>query len=326
MSTITVADLPLDTANPAQHLRRTAAAVRVHFTWWGVHKTLTNQQKEEVGAAYAADARFLTAGKKLVDVRHEAFHRLTSIRTRVVNYWRGLTLPYVEAGVRLIRQSDIEPFVHTMQTFRQELTQAEADLNNVFDELKANARRRLGRLYNPSDYPPELRGLFAVEWDFPSVEPPNYLMRIAPEVYQQEQERVARRFEQAVELAEQAFASELGRLVAHLTERLGHEANGERRIFRDSAITNLREFFQRFAQLNVRSNPELDTLVEQAQQLVRGITPQNLRDNDGLRRQLAADMTQVQTQLDTLIVDRPRRQIVRPVRPPLEGDGDAARD
>jgi hypothetical protein len=71
-----------------------------------------------VEAAYTADACFLTAGKKLVDVRHEAFRKLTSLRTRVVNYWRGLTLPYVEAGVRLIRQSDIEAFVHTLEGFR----------------------------------------------------------------------------------------------------------------------------------------------------------------------------------------------------------------
>src|SRR5437588_11020908 len=131
MSTLTLADIPLDTATPAQRLRRTAAAVRVHFTWWGVHKTLTAQQKEEVGATYAAEARFLTAGKRIVDVRHEAFRRLTSLRTRVGNYWRGLTLPYTEPGVRLIRQSDIEAFVHRMEGFREELVQAESDLNGL---------------------------------------------------------------------------------------------------------------------------------------------------------------------------------------------------
>ena len=77
MSTIAVSSIPLSD-NPAQRLRRIAAAVRVHFTWWGVHKTLTAQQKEEVGHTYAADARFLTAGKKLIDTRHEAFRKLTS--------------------------------------------------------------------------------------------------------------------------------------------------------------------------------------------------------------------------------------------------------
>src|SRR5437879_10030170 len=101
MSTITVSDIPLETSTPAQRLRRLAAAVRVHFTWWGVHRTLSAQQKEEAGDAYGADARLLSAGKKILDVRHEAFRKLTSLRTRVVNYWRGLTLPYVEPGVRL---------------------------------------------------------------------------------------------------------------------------------------------------------------------------------------------------------------------------------
>jgi hypothetical protein len=325
MSTITVSDIPLAAEAPAQRLRRTAAAVRVHFTWWGVHRTLTTQQKEEVSDAYGADARLLSAGKKIIDVRHEAFRRLTSIRTRVVNYWRGLTLPYVESGVRLIRQSDIEPFVHALEGFRDELVQAEADLNAVYEEMKADARRRLGRLYNPSDYPPEVRGLFNVDWDFPSIEPPSYLMRLNPDLYEQEQQRVAQRFEEAVRLAEQAFVSEFARLVSHLTERLASSEDGQRRIFRDSVVSNLSEFFARFQNLNVRSNPELDQLVEQAQALVRGISPQSLRDNDSLRQHVAARMTQVQTQLDTLIVDRPRRQLIRSAAP-RNGDSHAAGD
>ena len=51
--------------------------------------------------------------------------------------------------MRLIRQSDVEAFAHVMEGFRDELTQAEADLNAVYDDIKADARRRLGRLYNP---------------------------------------------------------------------------------------------------------------------------------------------------------------------------------
>lgn len=325
MSTITVSDIPLAAENPAQRLRRTAAAVRVHFTWWGVHRTLTSQQKEEVGDAYGADARLLSAGKKIIDVRHEAFRRLTSIRTRVVYYWRGLTLPYVEPGLRLIRQADIEAFVQTLEGFRDELTQAEAELNAVYDQIKADARKRLGRLFNPADYPPEIRGLFKVDFDFPSVEPPSYLLRLNPDLYEQEQQRVAQRFEEAVQLAEQAFVGEFARLISHLTERLAGGEAGERRIFRDSAVTNLAEFFQKFQQLNVRSSQELDRLVQQAQDLVRGVTPQSLRDNDGLRNHVAAQMTHVQTQLESLIVDRPRRQIIRSPSS-RNGESHAARD
>src|SRR5437764_5086581 len=230
MTTLVTAELPLATDAPAQRLRRTAAAVRVHFTWWGVHRTLTAQQKEEVCDAAGADARLLSAGKRILDVRHESFRRLTSVRTRAVNYWRGLTLPYVEPGVRLLRRDDVDPFARAMAGFRDELVAAEADVDAAYDRLKADARDRLGRLFNPADYPPEVRGLFALDWDFPAVEPPSYLMRLSPEVYRQEQERVARRFDEAVELAEQAFLGELGRLVSHLAERLTAEPEGYRKV------------------------------------------------------------------------------------------------
>jgi hypothetical protein len=136
-------------------------------------------------------------------------------------------------------------------------------------------------------------------------------MRIAPEVYQQEKERIARRFEEAVELAEQAFLTEFARLVAHLTERLSSGGEGERKVFRDSAVMNLMEFFERFKHLNVRSNAQLDELVEQAQRVVQGVGAQELRDNEGLRQHVAAQLAGVQSVLDGLLVDRPRRSLVR---------------
>jgi hypothetical protein len=257
MSTLSATEIPLDTGNPAQRLRCIAAAVRVHFTWWGTHRTLTAQQKEEVGATWSAEARLLTAGKKLVDTKHEAIRKLTSLRSRVASYWRGLTLPYTEPGVRLIREADIESFVHKMEGHRVEIVQTEAELNAFFEPVKADTHHRLGRLYNPTDYPPEVRGLFAVDWDFLSVEPPSYLLRIAPDVYAQERQRVSARFEEAVRLAEQAFIEEFRRVLTHLTERLADDEGGERRVFRDSAVNNLRQFFERFRHLNISSNAEL---------------------------------------------------------------------
>ena len=319
MSTLTVPDIPLAGENPAQRLRRIAAAVRVRLRWWGVHRALTPSQKEELGAVASADARLLTAGKKLIDSRHEAVRKLTSVRTRLTSFWRGLSLPYTEPGIRLIRQADVESFTHGMEGFRDELAGAEAGLEAAYGEIKDDARRRLGRLFDPGDYPREVRGLFGVEWDFPSVEPPSYLMRIAPEVYEQERQRVAARFDEAVRLAEQAFAAEFARLLSHLTERLGDGEDGTRKVFRDSAVANLGEFFSRFAQLNVRSNPDLDRLVAQAQELVRGVTPQDLRDDGGLRRRIASEMAGVQSRVERLIVDAPRRRIVRPQASPNGG-------
>ena len=96
-----------------------------------------------------------------------------------------------------------------------------------------------------------------------------------------------------------------------MLERLSGQTDGKPKIFRDSAVENLAEFFQRFRQLNVRSNDELDELVSQAQQIVQGIQPQSLRDNNVLRQTVASELAEVRGTLDSMMIDRPRRNILR---------------
>ena len=100
-------------------------------------------------------------------------------------------------------------------------------------------------------------------------------------------------------------------LVSHLTERISGSDDGQPKVFRDSAIENIREFFQRFRELNVHSSDQLDQLVEQSQRILNGVEPQALRDTDQLRQRVAGELSAVQSVLDGLLVDRPRRNLLR---------------
>ena len=295
----------------SQRLRATMAAARLSFTWLGVRKSLTALQKNQAADSFGAEGKYLSAGKKLLDTSHPAFKVVTAVRGRAVAYWKGVSLPYPEPGIRLIRQSDIQDFDQRMADFRDELDESVTDLDRHFDELRSAARQRLGDLFNPADYPPSLLGMFAIEHDFPSVEPPQYLQQLSPALYEQECQRMQQRFDAAVQLAEQAFLEEISKLVEHASERLSGQSDGRPKVFRDTAITNLTEFFERFRSLNVRSNEQLDALVDRAQQIVAGIKPQQLRDNTVLRQQVASQLAGVQSSLDGLLIDRPRRNILR---------------
>jgi hypothetical protein len=291
------------------------AAVRVSFTWLGTRKTLTPEQKNMAADAFGAEGQFLSAGKKLLDTRHPAFKAVSSVRGRVLAYWKGITLPYPEAGIRLIRQDDIGALNLQLTTLRAELDEAVVSLNLHYGDLKAAARFRLGRLFNAADYPESLTDLFAVDWDFPSVEPPDYLRQLCPELYRQESQRVAARFDEAVRLTEEAFTAALAKLVSHLSERLSGQDDGKPKVFRDSAVGNLTDFFQRFRALNIGSSQQLDQLVAQVQGILRGVEPQHLRDRNSLRQQVATQLSAVGATLDGLMVNRPRRNILRPGRP-----------
>lgn len=299
------------TKNSAHELRQATAAVRVSFTSFGVRKTLTPAQKAQAAEPFGAQEKFLSAGKKLLDTQHPAFRGVTQVRGKIGQYWKSHSLPYPEPGIRLIRRDFIEPFSQRLEQYREELREAVIGLDQEYGELQRLARRRLGSLYNPADYPASLQGWFDVEWEFPSVEPPDYLRRLNPELFRQEQQRIAGRFEEAVQHAEQAFVGELQQLIAHLAERLSGRQDGTPKIFRDTAVTHLREFFTRFRELSIGSQAEFESLVVQTEDLLQGIEPTHLRSNDRLRNQLQTQLRDVEAQLATLVIDRPRRKLVR---------------
>ena len=311
MSTIS----PVPQADPqqqaAQRLRSLSGAVRQSLVWLGVRKSLSADQTAQAADTFGAERQYLSAGKKLLDTRHPAFRAVTAVRSRILGYWKGMTLPFPEPGIRLIRQDRLDTFNAHMSELQGDLREAVEQLDQHYADLQAAARHRLGSLFNPSDYPPSLQGLFHVAWDFPSVEPPDYLRQLNPDLYQQECQRMQQRFDEAVQLAEQAFMDELSQLVGHLTERLTGQVDGKPKVFRDSAVENLTEFFQRFRRLNIRSNDQLDQLVDQCQRVVRNVDPRDLRDSRGLRQSVAQKLTSVQQSLEALLVDRPRRNILR---------------
>ena len=300
------------TRTASDRLRENFSACRLQFKWLGTSKTLSSDQKSQAAESFGADAASISAGKRLIDVKHDAWKGLTSIKSQATKYWKENSLPYPETGIRLIRQDRIEEFNSTFEDYRAQLEAAVRMFDEQFAEIKEAARIRLGSLFDPSDYASAIEEEFEVSWSFPSVNPPDWMRRLNPEVYAEQARRVSQRFDEAVQLAESAFIEELDKLVNHLADRLGGDDDGRPRIFRDSAVTNMGDFFTRFRELNIRSNEQLDDLVSRCEGLMRGVQPQEIRGSESLRRSLSTNLASVQSSLDQLIVNSPRRRILRP--------------
>lgn len=294
-----------------ERLRSDFIAMRLSFSWLGVRKCLTVDQRTQAASQFDAEQKFISATKKLLDTSHPAMRAVNQLKSQMTAAWKGSSLPYPESGIRLVRRDDIELLNDRMLLLTDELAAATESLEAQYAEIKELAQDRLGHLFCDADYPASLENQFQVTWDFPSVEPPDYLRRLQPELYEQECARVRQRFEAAVELAEQAFLDELSSLVSHLTERLAGSTDGRPKVFRDSAVENLTEFFDRFQRLSVASLPELDELVARAQRVVTGVSPGALRQDGQVRQQVASQLAGVQSVLDGLMVDRPRRKLIR---------------
>src|SRR5580698_10004271 len=129
-------------ASAGRRLRDLTAAVRLSFTWFGTRKTLTPEQKAQAADTFGAEGEFLSAGKKLIDTKHPDFKAVTSVRGRIVSYWRGISLPYPGPGIRLIRQDDIGPVNEQFTSLKSDLQEAVDHLNRHFASLKSAASER----------------------------------------------------------------------------------------------------------------------------------------------------------------------------------------
>jgi hypothetical protein len=196
-----------------------------------------------------------------------------------------------------------------MSSFAQELDEAATALQEAYAELRKKAQEDLGDLFNDDDYPARIDQQFALDWDYPSIDPPAHLKELHPQLYEQECERIRGRFEEAVRLTEDALASKFAELVAHLAERLQGTVDGKPKVFRDTAVENLTGFFEEFRNLDVGSNGNLQALVDQAQKVVKGVTPDDLRGDATARAKIADGLAGIQKALDGLMIAKPKRAI-----------------
>ena len=84
MSTLLETPTNRVSSTPADRLRTTMAAVRVSLSWFGTRKTLTAEQRAEAAEPFGTDARFLSAGKRLLDISHPAYKAVTAVKDKVI--------------------------------------------------------------------------------------------------------------------------------------------------------------------------------------------------------------------------------------------------
>ncbi len=106
--------------------------MKLSFKWFGVRRTLRRSTKEVSRRTLCAESGFLSTGKKLIDTSHPAYKKVSQVRSQALQYFRLRSLPFPEAGIRLIRNRDLEELSQRMNEYREELVSAVANCSSSF--------------------------------------------------------------------------------------------------------------------------------------------------------------------------------------------------
>lgn len=210
-----------DRSQLIDELRKDTMAVSLKLRRFGKRRSMSTEQVRTSAAAFGADPEYVGGSKRLLNDKHIRYKAVSAALSQARATWKALTVPYPEAGKRLMRRSKLAEFEAAMGEHVDALGNAVAALDEIYhQELIPEAHERLNELFEESNYPQSLAGTFAVDWEYPAIEPPDYLKEMAPEIYEAEQRRIQARFDEAIALTEQAFEAELASLVQSIQEQV----------------------------------------------------------------------------------------------------------
>lgn len=282
---------------------------KVGVSRFGVTKAISEAKVEQAADLFDADTKSLRASKRLLDTQHPCYKAVSAVLRRVKNLHSGMTIKF-ENNERLIKASQLEQFSAAMDDLQKELDEALAELDEVYQQLKMTAREDLGDLYDPRDYPSSIKGEFEFCWSTYQFKIPESVKLLSPDLYDEQCRRLAQRFEDAAIAAEEAMAEELQGLIGVIFERLQPTEDGEKpKQFREASLKNMRDFLERFRMLNITGNEGLSSMVDAAENMIKGIDAKDVRKDHTIRETLRDNVTELRSQIDTMLTESPRRRI-----------------
>jgi hypothetical protein len=259
--------------------------VQLSISQWTARK-YDKKATQEVASAFntAKDAgRYNKSLLPMNDYLDRVHKKTTFIREK---FYKN-TLPWGIEGTMMLPTSN---YLQFMTEFRKEKGEWQSLVDQFvgnYDQLRDDAKRVLGGLYNDADYPStsDVARKFNMDMAIFPVPATDFRVSIASDELTRIQQDVERRVADAQSTAMKEVWTRLYDRVKHMAEKLADP----KAIFRDTLVENLQEQCSMLSRLNFMDDPNLETLRQQVEGTLASHHPDALRNDPDLRRDTAAE-------------------------------------
>jgi hypothetical protein len=306
-------------ARPAtgDDVRNNSVCIIINASKFSVRRTVpradVNVEARARGAAEAeVDQDVVTVAKSLLDSPEL---RAIAVHDHYTKRWiraRSVPSPLLRAGAFLVSVDALAEVYEYLERRKAERSALIAEFTAAYPRLTSDARKKLGPLFDPTEYPAAsiIERAFGLEWQVVEMGTPDHKLRaVSRALFEKEKEKAEKVWTNAVEQINAMLAEGMAKVVDHLAAQLGG-ADGEKpKRFRNASIKRVTDFLDTFAQRNLTRNADLAALVDKGRKLLSGVDAKDLKDDDKLRGRVAQGFAEIKTGLDKMLEDRPARAI-----------------
>lgn len=285
-----------------ENIFQKACLVQLSTGVWQGCTALGSNLMEKIG-----NADWLKGAKVLIDP--DSLSPVRSVLSKARTYLAKSALPFPINGLTLVPKEIISGIDETLCQMKLEFEREVEKFIESYESEREKARESLGHLFNEADYPIDLRSKFRFDWRFITMDVPGKSGILSPELYQREKEKFQTLMDETRELATVALREEFAGIVKHMVVRLSGEQDGKPKKFKNSMMEKMGEFLNTFGDRNLFDDEKLAALVDQARDVVSGISTEELRQDENLRRYIADEINQLRVAVDGALEDLPRRKI-----------------
>jgi hypothetical protein len=213
-------------------------------------------------------------------------------------------------GIYLIPLVSVQKIDSMIETYKQDRQKLVDKFIDIYVDAILEAKTRLGVLFNENDYPAieKVKESFSVSTSYLDLNVPGRLQTINPAIFEKERKIFTEKLENAALEIQTKMREALADLVSHMVDRLTPGEDGKQKIFRDSAVGNLKEFLQNFRDRNISDDSELQAIVDKANELLGSRSPQSMRDNNAIAEEVKTGLSTIKSQLDLLVTTAKSRK------------------
>ncbi|MFM7008056.1 MAG: hypothetical protein ACKO0Z_01780 [Betaproteobacteria bacterium] len=273
--------------NTIAGVSRAAMMVDLHISVYSGRKQDKATQGEVTAAKGSASKRAASVYKNLFAECKE-LDALTKFQARVRAEHYRLTLPWNDQGARLLPTAALLEYQQVMGRYRNEFDMLVDAFLDKYDTLVAAAAFQLGTLFDRKEYLSRVQVArrFRMESSFtPLPTSGDFRLDVESTVQRDLIEQYEARIEAKLAQANQDAWSRLHAALLRLSDRLVVEEDGTKRRFHDTMVTGALELCDLLRSLNVTNDPALTKASRQVEELLSGVTPKELRDEDSTRVQ-----------------------------------------
>ena len=275
----------------------------IHFEThtWQARKRLPKEISKILTPEEEGD--WVAANKSLINKKHLANINAIISDARIF-VWNNAN-PFPIKGIHFIPKIRVD-------IVKKKLDQCILQLNNEVNKFEKEYEQHIIEaekilsphgLFNPMDYPTNIKNRFSITYRFFELVIPS---KLTDEMYEEEQQKFVDLANETRNMGILALREGFAEIVTHLTDTLTGKLDGENKRIRQEAIDKFEEFWSIFQSKNIFKDNELEKIIKNAKEIMEGVDKDELKDKD-LAKLVNEEMLKVKDEIDSSIISFKRK-------------------